>query len=192
VRFPLRLDRFLEGFRLRRLVEIGADMRQPGRLDRRADVVEDDRLRERRLQGAEDMDDQPAARGADEGRLGDAERGQPGQYVARLDGQGVVAGIVVVLRQTAAAIVEGDDLPRRFRVARQIKRQFVEIARIAGQARQADRRPATRHGLAVDPRVQPQAVARLMEEIRKPVLRGHRRPSTRSPTMSNLPEIRIL
>src|SRR5690606_15359756 len=111
VRGLLRGDGARSGLRLRRSsAEIAADMAQAIRLDRRADVVEDNGFQRRRLHGADEMDDQPAARRADEGGLGDAERGEPGQYVAGLRRDIIIADVGVVLGLPPAAIVEGDHL----------------------------------------------------------------------------------
>ena len=100
------------------------------------------------------MHDQPAARGADEPRLADVQRIQPGQHVVGLDPDIVVAGVRVPVRAAAPAIVEGYDPAPRRRASRKVKRQFVEVACVAGQAGQAHHRPAVLLRLAIDARMQ--------------------------------------
>ena len=97
-------------------------------LDHRADVVENNGLQHGRPHRAEHMDDQPAARGADEGRLLDAERRQPGKDVAGFDADIVMADIGIVGRLPAPAIVEGDDLARTVSPRRQMQRQLMKVA----------------------------------------------------------------
>ena len=72
--------------------------------------------------------------------LFDTQRRQAGEDVAGLDADIVVA-VGVVGGLPASAIVEGDHFARRFGAARKMKRQFMKIAAIAGQAGQADDRP---------------------------------------------------
>ncbi len=81
------------------------------RLEHGTDIVEDDGCQELRLHLGNQMENKPAARGADEGGARDAERGAGGKDVVCLDRKIVVLLVLVPIRPSAAPIVECDDAP---------------------------------------------------------------------------------
>ena len=151
---------------LRRTLEIGADLRQPFALDHRPDVVEDDGFQRGRAQRTQPVDDQAAARRADEMSLLDAGGDQPGDDVRRLDPDVVVPPVAVIGRQAAPAVVEDDDLARPlFAAARDEAPVHGNRAHCA--TGRAGRRPASASSdlFAIDAGMELEPVGRGIEEI---------------------------
>ena len=122
------------------------------------------------------VDDQAAARRADEMALFDAGGDQPGIDVRRLDPDVVVAPVAVIGREAAAAIVEDDDLAWPLFPSREKERQLMEIARIARKAWQADDRYRVDDPLAIDAGMELQSVGGGIVEIRE--FGGHESPGS--------------
>lgn len=104
-----------------------------------------------------------APRAADENGRADGERNQHADDVGEFDRDIVVFRIAVVLGQTAAAGIDGDDAPPR-RTGRQRRREFVEIGHRARDAGQTNHRQARRAARTVFAHMQPQAVLRAHKE----------------------------
>src|SRR5712692_5646665 len=167
------LGALLERARRRKLADVALDAHQALRLDHRTDVVEDDAGDRGRPRRRQQHGEDAAARGADEDRGGELERGDDGEHVVQLDLQAVAAGIAVVVGLPAAAIVKGEHAARLDRVARQHLRQLVEILRRAGETRQAEDRQGRREARPMLAHVQSQAVRR--RDAQTPRLDGHDR-----------------
>src|SRR5262252_11232573 len=153
-----------EAWKLRQFADIALDPHQALEVDHRADVVEHaagDRGRAR--EGKQHRQD-AAARGSDECRLADAERGEHGKHVGELDLQIVVRRLAVVVRFAAAARVEGEDRPRMLAIPRKRRRQRVEIGGGPRQAGQADHRQGVVRARAIGAHMQSQAILRAYEQ----------------------------
>ena len=144
--------------RPRRAADIGLDARQALRLDDRADIVEHQAGDGRRPRDAHQHADDAAARGADDDGARNAERRHAVEHVVHLGERVVACRARGPLRASAAAIVEGDHAARPVAMGREVDGELVEIAAVAGEARQAHHRQPGREPIAVVARRQPQAV----------------------------------
>ena len=146
--------------RRRHALEIGLDLHEARSVDHRPGVVEhcgEDCCGPSRRQHVNDED---AARGADEGSRVDAKRRHAGEYVVRLGLQRVAGAAAVPFGPPPAAIVEGNDPPGIVRIAGKRQRQTVEVAAVARQARQAD----DRHRMRMRAPVASAVVTRVQQE----------------------------
>jgi hypothetical protein len=82
-----------------------------------------------------------------------------------LDPHVVVLPVAVAIGLAASAVVEGDHAAGCLRPRREVKRERVEIARVACQPRQADDGQGGFIRLAVDAGMQPQPVLGRIEEV---------------------------
>ena len=73
-------------------------MRETGRLDDRADIVEDHAGKELRYNRCEDVDNQPAARRAEKHRAIDPDDLQPGNHIAGFNAYIIMREIGIVGR----------------------------------------------------------------------------------------------
>ena len=141
------------------LADVGADPVEPVAVEVGADVVEQGSRYPIGREGRDDHRHQPAERGADEYRAVDRQFIEQLQDVRRVGGRHVIARLWVVGALAAAAEIRRDHPP----LAGVAVGQRLEIARIAGQAVQAQqRRPVGRAGIV--------AVVELQAVAARPVL----------------------
>src|SRR5262245_20489457 len=143
---------------LRQFADIGLDPHQALKLYHRADVVEHAAGDRGRSGGGQKHRQDAAARGSDECRPADVERGEHGKHVGELDLQIVVRRLAVVVGFAAAAIIEGKHPPRALAIARKRQRQRVEIGGGPRQAGPAEHRQGAVRARAMGAHVQSQAV----------------------------------
>ena len=137
---PKNVRGIVEVRRLRQLADVALDAHEALDLDHRADVVEHAARDRRRARGGKQHGHETAARGADEHRARDAERGEHGEDVAEFDHDVVIGGIAVVFRFAAAARIEHEDRPRCLGIAGERGRERLEVRSVARQPRQAHHR----------------------------------------------------
>src|SRR5262245_2684102 len=106
------------------------------------------------------MDDQSAARGADEACMVDAKRCQSGDDVFGLDDDVILLPVWIVGRLSTSPIIERDNFSRALAVLGEEHCQFMEVSGVSREARQADDRPSFADVVSVDSRMQFQSVGR--------------------------------
>ncbi|OIQ85360.1 hypothetical protein GALL_327870 [mine drainage metagenome] len=114
----------------RRLADVAGDACQPGRRDRRAYVVEDQRLHRRIAHAGQRDADQPAHRRADPGHASCAQPRQQRDHVADILWQLVVLRLLQPVGAAAADDVGADDAPASL----QRLGEAVEVAPLARQS----------------------------------------------------------
>src|SRR5262249_61567144 len=100
-----------------------------------------------------------AARGADDGCLVEVVQGHEIEDVEQFDERRVVLPMPIILRAAAPAVVDAIYGPRPLRMVRQVAREIMEIAAVAGEARKTDDGP----GFAIADRIVPHVQAQIVE-----------------------------